>query len=96
MHYRILQSIKSILLDMWDDRHFGSHLVVPRDCLWGIAPDQQQGTAGREVHEQTSARDVDTMLCRLSANHLSPAPHRLCAVHAVGTQARFTGTSNCN
>lgn len=33
MHYRILQSIKSILLDMWDDRHFGSHLVVPRDCL---------------------------------------------------------------
>lgn len=96
MHYHILQSIKSILLDTWDDRYFGSHLVVPRNRSWGIAPDQQRGTAGREVHEQTSARDVDTTLCRLSANHLSLAPHRLCAVHTVGTQAGFTDTSNCN
>ena len=33
VHCRILQSIKSILLDVWDDRYFGIHLVIPRDHL---------------------------------------------------------------
>ena len=33
VHCRILQSIKSVLLDVWDDRYFGIHLVIPRDHL---------------------------------------------------------------
>lgn len=88
MYCHIQQSIKSVLLEMWDDRYFGSHLVIPCCHMWGVALDQQRGTAWRGgTWADPSAGDIGAplccRLCRLSANPFDTGPSpALCFAHS--------------
>lgn len=43
MYCSIQQSIKSILLEMWNKKYFGSHLVIPGCHMRDMALEQHQG-----------------------------------------------------